>query len=64
MDPELRWRLDLIIGLLTVLALCAAALVLIFGGLGAFGVVVVAGFLAGLLGRGLRHGLIWQRETR
>jgi predicted lysophospholipase L1 biosynthesis ABC-type transport system permease subunit len=53
MDPELRWRLDLIVGLLTFIALSVAALVLWTGGLPGLAVVLAAGLLLALLVQGL-----------
>jgi len=49
MDPELRRRLDLIIGLLSFLSIAALAVVLAVGGGRLLGNVVVFGLVAALL---------------
>ncbi|WP_336326636.1 hypothetical protein [Halovenus sp. HT40] len=53
MDPELRWRLDLIIGLLTFVALSVASLVLWTVGVPGLAFLVGVGLLLGLLLQGL-----------
>jgi hypothetical protein len=53
MDRQLRRRLDLIIGLLTFIAISVASLVLWTGGLAGLAFVGGVGFLVGLLVQGL-----------
>ncbi|MFT4946329.1 MAG: hypothetical protein ACI8TL_000563 [Natronomonas sp.] len=53
MDRQLRRRLDLIIGLLTFIAISVASLVLWTGGLVGLAFVGGVGFLVGLLVQGL-----------
>ena len=64
MDPELRWRLDIIIGLLGFIAISILSLVLWLGGFGALISVFITGLLLGLLVQGLGYSPLPERETQ
>lgn len=64
MDPELRWRLDIIIGLLGFIAISILSLVLWLGGFGALVSVFITGLLLGLLVQGLGYSPLPERETQ
>lgn len=56
MDPQLRWRLDAIIGLLAFIGVSMFALLLWFGGIEMFLYLGMLGLLLGLLLQGLGIG--------
>jgi len=55
MDQSLRWRLDVIIGLLAFVALSVATLLLMYGGLWGIGLVLVFGLVVSFLLQGLGY---------